>query len=317
MELLNHARALDTTSPDSKANQSRYSKDNCSNVPAACDDKGKMLVLSVSGDLCRWTCEPDPTYHRPPNKRSVIAGSLGAMVGVLLVLLGLIFVARYRRRRHERAIRQKDEFDLANELSHAPLLATPTNELGHKARSFIPKTKGARLSDPMDTGIYTPAPGEAGTELSMDIVERPPENDPTLFSEDGVVQYRQEKTSDAYPMLSYFSYFPDTDNATPPLLSPTQYDIPASPLSPPSRSMVRPQKLQRRNTGSSISHLPLLPEISASQHRSSYNMPKPSEDDITFDQFRPTNGTRYSSYNEGVDSMSSFGSGRRGTSNCI
>ncbi|KAJ2861024.1 hypothetical protein GGH94_005157 [Coemansia aciculifera] len=191
----------------------------CPPATLTCND-GEILVLSVSSSSCSWSCDIDPHYQKPTdNKRPVIGGSLGAMVLVLFVLLGILLFTQLKKRRRERATYLKDTADLASELSSVPLMQPPSpgslseverldSGIGGQGHSRVfawgtsreRKTHSAFFATPT-----MPSPGEAGTELSMDIVDRPPESDPSLAATNGSTPYRQEKTADAYPLLSYFS----------------------------------------------------------------------------------------------------------------
>ncbi|KAJ2683127.1 hypothetical protein IWW39_005675 [Coemansia spiralis] len=191
----------------------------CPPATLTCAD-GEMLVLLVSNSSCSWGCDTDPHYQKPSdNKRPVIGGSLGAMVLVLLVLLGLLLFTQLKKRRRERAMYLKDTADLASELSSVPLMRLsspgslseaegPDASMGGQGHSRAFSWGAPRERKTHSAFFVTPtmpSPGEAGTELSMDIVNRPPESDPSLAASNGSTPYRQEKTADAYPLLSYFS----------------------------------------------------------------------------------------------------------------
>ncbi|KAJ2486685.1 hypothetical protein IWW37_005532 [Coemansia sp. RSA 2050] len=203
----------------SSTSTSTFTLPTCPPATLTCAD-GEIMVLLVSGSSCSWSCDIDPHYQKPSdNKRPVIGGSLGAMVFVLLVLLGLLLFTQLKKRRRERATYLKDTADLASELSSVPLMQSsppgPSSEAerldlstgsqGH-SRVFAWGTSRERKTHSAFFATPTmPSPGEAGTELSMDIVSRPPESDPSLAASNGSTPYRQEKTADAYPLLSYFS----------------------------------------------------------------------------------------------------------------
>ncbi|KAJ1852989.1 hypothetical protein GGH12_005195 [Coemansia sp. RSA 1822] len=169
----------------------------CSN-PVQCD-VGQIPVLTESGTTCKWECQHDPLYKKPANNKwPIIGGSLGAMMVVLAALVSLLLFVYCRKRRRERAAYLRDTADLASELSDTPLLKST-----YLAPASVPKWRGA---EDMSFVVLAPNPGDAGTELSMDIVDRPPENDPTLAVSDGAPPYRQEKTASAYPMLAQYSH---------------------------------------------------------------------------------------------------------------
>ncbi|KAJ2742919.1 hypothetical protein GGI20_004139 [Coemansia sp. BCRC 34301] len=188
----------------------------CQPATLTCED-GQILVLSVSGSSCSWSCEKDPHYQKPSNnKRPVIGGSLGAMVLVLFILLGILLFTQLKKRSRERAMYLKDTADLASELSSAPLMQPPSpgspsgadrlDVSNSHSRVFAwGSSKERKAHSAFFATLAVPSPGEAGTELSMDIVNRPPESDPSLAATNGSTPYRQEKTADAYPLLSYFS----------------------------------------------------------------------------------------------------------------
>ncbi|KAJ2358148.1 hypothetical protein IWW50_001240 [Coemansia erecta] len=169
---------------------------NCTD-PSSCG-VGEIPVLTGSGTTCEWACQPDPLYKKPANNKGpIIGGSLGAMVLVLSVLVTLLLFVYCRKLRREHAAYLRDSEDLASELSDTPLLKST-----YMAQSSMAKWRG---TDDVGFVAMAPAPGDAGTELSMDIVDRPPENDPTLAVSDGAPPYRQEKTASAYPMLARYS----------------------------------------------------------------------------------------------------------------
>ncbi|KAJ2822986.1 hypothetical protein FBU31_004426 [Coemansia sp. 'formosensis'] len=191
----------------------------CLPATLTCGD-GEILILSVSDSSCSWSCDIDPHYQKPTdNKRPIIGGSLGAMVLVLFVLLGILLFTQLKKRRLERATYLKDTADLASELSSVPLMRPPSPGLPSEAERLNMSIGGQGHSRVFAWGASRelkshsaffamptmPSPGEAGTELSMDIVDRPPESDPSLAATNGSTPYRQEKTADAYPLLSYFS----------------------------------------------------------------------------------------------------------------
>ncbi|KAJ2721097.1 hypothetical protein GGI07_004202 [Coemansia sp. Benny D115] len=195
----------------------------------------QMQVLRVATDgSCRWTCENNPYYKKPAhNKGPIIGGSVGATAAVLLLLLVALLFVQIRKRRRERAAYLKDTADLASELSDLPLIAQKPysrHPSSASSASSVPSTgitppasqisgasrfaqafglwsaqrKGAHGLAPLVAKV--PRPGEAGTELTMDIVYRPPESDPTLAVADGdALPYRREKTADAYPLLAQLS----------------------------------------------------------------------------------------------------------------
>ncbi|KAJ2097683.1 hypothetical protein GGI16_004499 [Coemansia sp. S142-1] len=237
----------------------------CPPATLTCND-GEILVLLASGSSCSWGCDIDPHYQKPTdNKRPVIGGSLGAMVLVLLVLLGILLFTQLKKRRRERATYLKDTADLASELSSVPLMQPPSpgspseagrlgssiGDHGH-SRVFAWGTSRERKTHSAFFATPTmPSPGEAGTELSMDIVDRPPESDPSLAATNGSTPYRQEKTADAYPLLSYFSGrldpAPTTFQTVTLNLPPANLERP--PLIPfPSISQAKFARLQRTPT---------------------------------------------------------------------
>ncbi|KAJ1832759.1 hypothetical protein LPJ63_003273 [Coemansia sp. RSA 2711] len=194
------------------------------NCPKPIDcDVGQIAVLTESGTSCSWECQPNPLYKKPANtKWPIIGGSLGAMVFVLAALFALLLVAYYRKWRRERATYLRDTEDLASELSDVPLLKSAAAYPDAHNSSSAGSSATAANSHAWGVGISkwkaypdipfvarAPAPGDAGTELSMDIVDRPPESDPTLAVADGTVPYRQEKTAAAYPLLAKFSHTSD------------------------------------------------------------------------------------------------------------
>ncbi|KAJ2452697.1 hypothetical protein EV183_002757 [Coemansia sp. RSA 2336] len=181
----------------------------CNSTRPRCND-GQIAMLTASDSACKWTCQPDPLYKKPVNNKwPIIGGSLGAMLFVLALLLALLLLSYTRKRRRERLAFLKDTEDLASELSDQPLLAAyPIDSMGSSASSEPPSfwgLRGAKWKSGEFFVAKAPAPGDAGTELSMDVVDRPPESDPTLAIADGVSPYRQEKTASAYPLLSKFS----------------------------------------------------------------------------------------------------------------
>ncbi|KAJ2910801.1 hypothetical protein GGI21_000498 [Coemansia aciculifera] len=271
-----NARGLRSASSDTKtyssttSNTSESALPSCQPASLTCDE-GQMLVLSVSGSSCSWSCEKDPHYQTPTNnKRPVIGGSLGAMVFVLFVLLGVLLFTQLKKRRRERAMYLKDTADLASELSSAPLIqplspGSPSDLDGLDAshpQVFAWRSIGDRKAHP---GFFAtpamPSPGEAGTELSMDIINRPPESDPSLAASNGSTPYRQEKTADAYPLLSYFSGRPDTVSTPipfPPISqaklarlqrTPTQPDL---DLEPPESHLMRSYAAARSSGDAAI-----------------------------------------------------------------
>ncbi|PIA18455.1 hypothetical protein COEREDRAFT_79908 [Coemansia reversa NRRL 1564] len=208
---------------------------NCPNSTLACDD-GQIGMLLISGTSCSWECQPDPLFKKKTNKKgAIIGGSLGVTVFVLTVLLALLLRANFRKRRRERAMYIKDTADLASELSDTPLLkhventypvqntttesansqfstSTSTNaSSGIKRASVFGFGSRARQSEKPDAFFVAkpPNPGDSGTEMTMDIVDRLPNNDPTLTIANGTAPYRQEKTASAYPLLELFSHPPD------------------------------------------------------------------------------------------------------------
>ncbi|KAJ1999414.1 hypothetical protein GGI02_004233 [Coemansia sp. RSA 2322] len=258
--------ASPTEQPESDANSVSSSISGPVNTPAlaqaTCQPasltcaNGQILVLSISGNSCSWSCEIDPHYKKPvDNKKPVIGGSLGVMASVLLVLLGILIFTQLKRRRRERATYLKDTADLASELSSAPLMQplSPRSMLGDddvldasgagqaRARAF---SWGGSKDRKAHSAIFItpamPSPDEAGTELSMDIFNRPPENDPSLAAANGSAPYRQEKTADAYPLLSHFSGRLDL-----PPVSGSERVLPV--LFPPA-SQAKPARLQRTPT---------------------------------------------------------------------
>ncbi|KAJ1963808.1 hypothetical protein GGI12_001823 [Dipsacomyces acuminosporus] len=198
------------------------------------ENEASILFLSQDG-TCRWVCQPDPQYRKVANaKKPIIGGSLGAVVLMLFALLVLLLATRYKRRKAERRAYLKDTADLADELSGVHLLESSqpqssqstelhpsgTNSLARSRRDLASLRVGTKLglvfgahsvnkalktsSDPA-TRPLIPTFEEPGTELTMDIVDRPAEADTTLAVMDGSTPYRQEKTADAYPLLAQFS----------------------------------------------------------------------------------------------------------------
>ncbi|KAJ2848265.1 hypothetical protein IWW36_003406 [Coemansia brasiliensis] len=181
----------------------------CNSARPRCDE-GQISVLTVSNSECKWTCQSDPLYKKPANNKwPIIGGSLGAMLFVLALLLALLFLTYMRKRRREHLAFLKDTEDLASELSDQPLLAAyPIDSTGSSAASEPASFWGLGGSKWKSGEFFVakaPTPGDAGTELSMDVVNRPPESDPTLAIAEGVSPYRQEKTASAYPLLAKFS----------------------------------------------------------------------------------------------------------------
>ncbi|KAI9479068.1 hypothetical protein LPJ79_003080 [Coemansia sp. RSA 1821] len=181
----------------------------CNSTRPRCNE-GQIAMLTESNSECKWTCQADPLYTKPANNKwPIIGGSLGAMLFVLALLLALLLLTYMRKRRRERLAFLKDTEDLASELSDQPLLAAyPIDSTGSSATSEPASfwgLRGTRWKSGEFFVAKAPAPGDAGTELSMDIVDRPPESDPTLAIAEGVSPYRQEKTASAYPLLSKFS----------------------------------------------------------------------------------------------------------------
>ncbi|KAJ2236201.1 hypothetical protein H4R99_003316 [Coemansia sp. RSA 1722] len=194
-------------------------------TPTLTCEAGQIRVLSISQDSCQWSCQRDPYYKKArDNKGSVIGGSVGATAGVLLVLLAILLFTQARKRRRERAAYDKDTADLASELSDVPLMRSVERQGSQQhqqqqwSSTSVPSSTsdgGSRLASVFGIGgsrgsdwlvPRAPHPDEAGTELTMDIVDRPPENDPTLAVLDGSLPYRQEKTAAAYPLLAEFSH---------------------------------------------------------------------------------------------------------------
>ncbi|KAJ1828519.1 hypothetical protein LPJ56_001060 [Coemansia sp. RSA 2599] len=187
---------------------------------------GQIRVLSISQGSCSWSCQKDPYYKEPrDNKGSVIGGSVGATAGVLIVLLAVLLFTQAKKRRRQRAAYEKDTADLASELSDLPLMQNVQHQ-GSPHRSLsstsVPSSSdsgsklamafgvgGSRRRRPQSSAWVVPRaphPEEAGTELTMDIIDRPPESDPTLAAFEGALPYRQEKTATAYPLLAEFSH---------------------------------------------------------------------------------------------------------------
>ncbi|KAJ1647802.1 hypothetical protein LPJ64_000836 [Coemansia asiatica] len=193
---------------------------------AACEtpllvcEAGQIRVLNISQGSCNWSCQRDPYYKKTGNnKGSVIGGSVGATAGVLIVLLALLLFTQAKKRRRERATYDKDTADLASELSDLPLIQNSQRQGSHQQQqqSSSSSTTVPNSSDGSSfqrwrtqTSAWVvpraPRPEEAGTELTMDIVDRPPESDPTLAAFEGALPYRQEKTAAAYPLLAEFSH---------------------------------------------------------------------------------------------------------------
>ncbi|KAJ1954678.1 hypothetical protein EC988_002302, partial [Linderina pennispora] len=129
------------------------------------------------------------------------------------------------RKRYERLAYEKDTVDLANELSAAPLLGNSANSdnfkpelgLGTKLALAFGLSKSRTWKNSSESSIrpLIPAPEEAGTELTMDIVNRPIEKDATLELVEGSIPYRTEKTADAYPILTQYPLFQDTADYSP------------------------------------------------------------------------------------------------------
>ncbi|KAJ1731653.1 hypothetical protein LPJ61_002428 [Coemansia biformis] len=195
--------------------------------------EGEMRVLLGTEGGCGWECQPDPFYKAPSNNKGpIIGGSLGAMLFVLGILLVLLLAVHGKKVRRERATYAKDTEDLVRELSSEPLLrstqsvyrrlsvgaaSVATQEgLASRLAPFFGLRSGAEQSARLDPYFVAmaPVPNDAGTELTMDIVDRPPENDPSLAIAEGAVPYRQEKTAAAYPLLAVFSLPPDLDEPT-------------------------------------------------------------------------------------------------------
>ncbi|KAJ2778558.1 hypothetical protein H4R18_004522 [Coemansia javaensis] len=197
--------------------------------PATRCDEGQVQVLVDGDGACRWECQADPLYVAPSNdKGPIIGGSLGAAVCVLAVLLGLLLFAHCKRTLRERAAYAKDARDLASELSDEPLLkdmreegaSAPGSSAGSATAEGsglaarlaplflglgdLPAAQGSRADAPFRA--ERPALGAVGTELTMDVFDRPPEADPTLAIADGAAPYRREKTASAYPQLAVFAY---------------------------------------------------------------------------------------------------------------
>ncbi|KAJ2800690.1 hypothetical protein H4R21_003079 [Coemansia helicoidea] len=183
----------------------------------------QMPVLLGTDDGCRWACQPDPLYKAPSDSKGPIIGSsLGAMVLVLVVLLGLLLLAHAKKVRRERAAFNKDTEDLARELSYAPLLqpessyrrpsvanaSTASQEgLASRLAPFLGLRSGAEQSARARPTFVSAAPGfaEPGTELTMDVVGRPPESDPSLVLSCDAAPYRQGTVVGEYPRLAEFS----------------------------------------------------------------------------------------------------------------
>ncbi|KAJ2157789.1 hypothetical protein GGF46_004253 [Coemansia sp. RSA 552] len=230
----------------------------CTASETPCSAEDEIPVLVGSGESCAWECQADPLYKEPVNNKGpIIGGSLGATVFVLSVLIALLLYVQCKKRKREQAAYLRDTEDLASELSGEPLLKymDPVHPVPNSNSSGL---RGAETlgfdssSDGSNTGtkfalffgrhrsgsrthadlaapfvVKAPSPEDLGTELTMDVVDRPPESDPTLAIGDGTIPYRQEKTATAYPLLTRFSNPPDPStemgqlfgytDATPPL----------------------------------------------------------------------------------------------------
>ncbi|KAI9500755.1 hypothetical protein BX070DRAFT_229817 [Coemansia spiralis] len=197
-------------------------------------NKGEMEVLVVSETSCVWECKKDPLYKKTTSsKHTVIGGSVGAVAFVLLVLLGILLFTQYKKRKREYAAYAKDTADLASELSDTPLVPTHQRDqisLESTAASTTVSTAGmigskvlftlglgskiasGAKAKSIDIPLRVPLPGDDGTELTMDVLNRPPDKDPTLTIADGTpMPYRKEKTADAYPLLADFSHPSEID----------------------------------------------------------------------------------------------------------
>ncbi|KAJ2447028.1 hypothetical protein GGF42_005545 [Coemansia sp. RSA 2424] len=299
----------------------------CQPATFSCDD-GQILVLSVSESSCSWSCESDPHYHKPADsKRPVIGGSLGVMVLVLFILLGILLFTQLKKRRRERATYLKDTADLASELSSAPLMqpSSPGSPSGidgldasmgvyGHSRAFA---WGASRERKSHSAFFAtpamPSPGEAGTELSMDIVNRPPESDPSLAATNGSTPYRQEKTADAYPLLSYFSGRLDPAPATfqHATLSQAPANIGIIPFPPTSQA--KPARLQRAPTQPDLDLEPpeshLMRSYAAARSSGDAAIAAARESAITtlpataFDPFNAVPSIRSSPYSEEAQSL--------------
>ncbi|KAJ2082762.1 hypothetical protein H4R24_001359 [Coemansia sp. RSA 988] len=229
------ADTLETSTTSKNDASPTLSNIECPKSALACDD-GQIGMILISGTSCSWECQPDPLFEKKSNRKgAIIGGSLGVTVFVLAVLLALLLRANFRKRRRERAMYMKDTADLANELSEEPLLKNvqntypvkddttgssnsqsstnaSTNEVsGIKKASLFSFGNSAGQSEKPDAFFVAkaPNPGDAGTEMTMDIVDRLPNNDPTITIANGTAPYRQEKTACAYPLLELFSHPPD------------------------------------------------------------------------------------------------------------
>ncbi|KAI8319576.1 hypothetical protein GQ54DRAFT_306183 [Martensiomyces pterosporus] len=260
----------------------------CSSPTQTCSaSQAPVLVFSSSGS-CSWVCQADPQYRKSSNaKKPIIGGSLGAMVFVLFIILTLLVATRYKRKNAERKAYLKDTADLADELSGVHLLdeasvrgsqSTGFNnaDIGHSSSRphedsvnlgigaklglalGIPSnsSRGWKAKSDVFVKPLIPGPEEAGTELTMDIVDRPIETDTTLATRDGSTPYRQEKTADAYPLLSQFSLFPHSA-ATPfsGLVNESATSLPINPnfgFMPPTQSHSRRKGHRPRNAVTSM-----------------------------------------------------------------
>ncbi|KAJ2505127.1 hypothetical protein IWW47_002189 [Coemansia sp. RSA 2052] len=273
----------------------------CQPATFSCDD-GQILVLSVSESSCSWSCESDPHYHKPAdNKRPVIGGSLGAMV--------------------------LDTADLASELSNAPLMqpsspGSPSGiegldaSMGGYGHSRVFAWGAPRERKSHSAFFATPAmpsPGEAGTELSMDIVNRPPESDPSLAATNGSTPYRQEKTADAYPLLSYFSGRLDPAPATFQHATLNQAPANIGRIPFPPTSQAKPARLQRAPTQPDFDLEPpeshLMRSYAAARSSGDAAIAAARESAITtlpataFDPFNAVPSIRSSPYSEEAQSL--------------
>ncbi|KAJ2709094.1 hypothetical protein H4R19_004423 [Coemansia spiralis] len=185
----------------------------------------EMPVLLGTDGACGWTCQRNPLYQAPSNNKGPIIGSsLGAMLLVLFVLLGLLVFVHSKKVRRERAAFDKDTEDLAHELSYEPLLLHNTQSvyrrhsigtasvatqegLASRLAPFLGLRSGAEQSARIKPTFVNAAPGfgEAGTELTMDIVGRPPEDDPSLTFPVHGKPYRREKAAAVYQVLADIS----------------------------------------------------------------------------------------------------------------
>ncbi|KAJ1948175.1 hypothetical protein FBU59_001717, partial [Linderina macrospora] len=192
----------------------------------ACDDGQVYVWIVDSSGKGQYKCDVNQQYRPSKNHRGpVIGGSLGAVFIALLIIAALIIYGRYKRKRYERLAYEKDTVDLANELSAAPLLGNETGSSNYKpelglgtklALAFgLSKSRNWKTSSESSIRPLIPAPEEAGTELTMDIVNRPIEKDATLEHIDGSIPYRTEKTADAYPILIQYPLFQETAGYSP------------------------------------------------------------------------------------------------------